>query len=97
MEGYYAVHTVIRIPVELLDKTWNMQMTSVPVEFQVFTQMQDVIRDLTHPLYDFRRRRPTDSDPKRFWDYQGVQFVPTYLGHLLHYLDGAIMNVRERS
>lgn len=43
-----------------------------------------------------REAAPVPSDVAWQWQYRGDQFVPNYLGHILHYIEGMIMEVRER-
>ena len=87
LEGYYARHL-----------TLSLQSPSgpIPVEIQVCTQVQDVLRALTHPFYVERRLDAELSLPDMLWDYKCKQFTPCFLGHILHYADGAIMNIRHR-
>ena len=87
LEGYYALHL-----------TFSLQLPSakIPIEIQVCTQVQEVLRTLTHQFYVRRRLDKDISSEQLMWDYGGRQFVPCYLGHLLHYADGQIMNVRDR-
>lgn len=97
-EGYYAVHWTIlfpfRFPTQVLRSP--VEVLQIPVEIQLCTQVQEVLRALTHIFYEERRgRSPSSTDPKWQWDSQCPQFVPNYLGHLLHYADGAIMNIRH--
>lgn len=35
-------------------------------------------------------------DIKWQWDYESDEFIPNYLGHILHYIEGMIMEVRKR-
>ncbi len=30
------------------------------------------------------------------WDYKCDEFLPNYLGHIIHYIEGMIMEVRDR-
>ncbi len=94
-EGYYALHATISI--SLTHFAEGRQLDSiVPVEIQVCTQIQDVIRSLTHTFYEGRRRLPKREGAVWQWDYKCPEFTPNYLGHLLHYADGMIVNVRDR-
>jgi ppGpp synthetase/RelA/SpoT-type nucleotidyltranferase len=94
-EGYYAAHlNVMRdyeIPIELTTKKIN-----VSVEIQVTTQIKDVISDLTHKYYERRRELLLKPDTKWQWDYNSDEFSPNYIGHILHYIEGEIMQIRDR-
>ncbi len=43
-----------------------------------------------------RRKLLKPPDTKWQWDYKGDEFATNYLGHILHYVEGMIMDVRER-
>lgn len=94
-EGYYAVHITATCLLTAANKAWEAQKIRVPVEIQICTQVQEVLRALTHKLYEVNRRAPRPTDTKWQWDCHSVEFVPNYLGHILHYADGMIMNVRH--
>jgi hypothetical protein len=89
MEGYYAGHLVTRHEVEIPRENWDTEKIVARVEIQITTQLQDVIRRMLHGYYSQRRGR-------REWDYESDEFVANYLGHILHYVEGMIMDVRER-
>lgn len=93
-EGYYAVHfyidEIVSIPISI--KT-NREIT-MRLEVQIFTQLQEVIRDQTHQAYtELRSQRSSTS--KWQWNYTDRNFEQNYLGHLLHYVDGMVMKIRE--
>ncbi len=96
-EGYYAMHNVVCVPLPMpTDVPWEVRQVDIPVEVQVITQVQDVIRRLTHVFYEERRMRVLDPEKKWQWEWESPEFVPNYLGHILHYVDGAIMDVRRK-
>jgi len=94
-EGYYAAHCypVFELDVPKLD--WDTEKQAIRLEIQVTTQLQDVIRKLTHKYYEQRRAQEIPSR-KWQWNYASPEFVPNYLGHILHYVEGMIMDVRMR-
>lgn len=95
-EGYYAAHVYMKIPCEIPEKTWDTRRVDLNVEFQVTTQLQEVIGKLLHKYYEERRSvKPTKAD-KWQWEYQSDEFAANYLGHILHYVEGMIMDVRDR-
>ena len=63
---------------------------------QLCTQIQEVLRLLTHDLYRKRRVEPLVPGYRWQWDCESDEFVLNYLGHMLHYADGMIMNSRLR-
>jgi hypothetical protein len=95
-DGYYATHVDInfspRVPL-------GVDVVNVPsrVEIQITTELQANIRDLAHGQYE-RSRVGLVVDPSAWqWEYQGPEFATNYLGHVLHYLEGMIMRLREGS
>lgn len=95
-EGYYAVHIYVINQFEIPQISWNTENKNISIEIQITTQLQDVIRKLTHMHYENRRVCSDKTDKKWQWDYQSDEFTPNYLGHILHYLEGMIMEVRQR-
>lgn len=94
--GYYAAHTHVSLTVDLPDDSWTYQRTDMEMEIQVTTQLQEVIGRLTHQQYEKRRVQPAAASEGWQWDHKSEAFQPNYLGHLLHYAEGMIMEVRER-
>jgi ppGpp synthetase/RelA/SpoT-type nucleotidyltranferase len=94
-EGYYAAHLNVtrdyEIPVGL-----ETQRKKISVEIQVTTQMKDVITELTHKYYERRRETLEQPDIKWQWDYNSEEFLPNYIGHILHYIEGEVMQIRNR-
>jgi hypothetical protein len=94
--GYYAGHLHLRRMVAIPEVDWSETTREVQLEIQVTTQLQEVMTKLTHRYYEERRKLPTHQMEKWQWDYQSPQFKPNYLGHMLHYTEGIIMEVRDR-
>ncbi|HET6309679.1 MAG TPA: hypothetical protein VFH00_01595 [Candidatus Nitrosotalea sp.] len=95
-EGYYAAHVYVTRSYEIPKLTWDTVTVEIPAEIQIISQLQDVLTRLTHPHYERRRARFAEPAEKWQWDYDSDEFVPNYLGHVLHYVEGMIMQVRER-
>lgn len=95
-EGYYAAHCYIKFPVEVPQKDWTTTTIVSQVEIQITTQLQDVIKRLLHVYYDERRKIATPENKKWQWDYSSNEFSTNYLGHILHYVEGMIMDIREK-
>lgn len=95
IEGYYAAHLNVFGEYELLFGI-ETQKKKIGVEIQVTTQIKDVIRELTHKFYEKRRTRLYTSDDKWQWDYKSSEFAPNYIGHILHYVEGTIMDIRDK-
>ena len=94
-EGYYAAHLNVtrdyELPVGL-----EIQSKRICVEIQVTTQMKDVITTLTHKYYERKRGSIELPNIKWQWDYNSDEFSPNYIGHILHYIEGAVMQIRNR-
>lgn len=96
-EGYYAVHLLTKMSVEIPKIDFDTEELNISLEIQITTQLQDVIRNLTHKYYEVRRAKTSKADDLKWqWDYQSNEFSANYLGHVLHYVEGMIMEVREK-
>lgn len=95
-DGYYAVHVDVELPIKVPDRVYSLQTETFRLEVQVSTQVQQVIHSLTHTFYDDAKRKVLDPGNVWQWDYSCRQFIPNYLGHVLHYVEGMIMHIRER-
>lgn len=94
-EGYYAAHLYTKRKFEIPKIPWDTEKVYVSVEIQITTQLQEVIRRLLHKYYEERRVRIKEKDLKWQWDYRCDEFCANYLGHILHYVEGMIMDIRE--
>ncbi len=95
-EGYYAAHVIVHGTAEIPREDWDSQRIPVALEIQITTQLQEVIRKLLHEYYDRRRSQTERADVKWQWNYKSDEFIANYLGHVLHYAEGMIMEVRNR-
>ena len=95
-EGYYAVHATPRFSFEIPRGAWDTETVDVSIEIQITTQLQEVIRGLLHKFYEEKRSRTAEPEMKWQWDYMSGAFKSNYLGHVLHYVEGMIMDVREK-
>jgi len=94
--GYYAVHLYTREEFEIPRMDWDTVKVSTSIEIQLTTQLQEVIRKLLHKYYEEKRLLPVQTERMWQWDYRSDEFATNYLGHILHYIEGMIMEVRER-
>lgn len=94
-EGYYAAHIYVRRAFEIPRVDWDTESVNCSVEIQISTQLQEVIRTMLHKYYE-ERRVGVHGSRKWQWDYKSDEFAANYLGHILHYLEGMIMEVREK-
>lgn len=95
-EGYYAAHLYVEFPCEVPNRDFDTVKTRMEIEFQVTTQLQEVIRRLLHKYYEQRRALGQGTDARWQWEYRSTEFATNYLGHILHYMEGMILDVRER-
>ncbi len=94
-EGYYAAHVYGRQEFVVPKVSLGTEQINVTAEIQITTQLQEVIRRLLHRYYEERRRAPA-KQVKWQWDHSSDEFVANYLGHILHYVEGMIMEIREK-
>ncbi|WP_164013901.1 hypothetical protein [Pyxidicoccus trucidator] len=95
--GYYAYHFYVDIEVELVRPTWRTFRAPVRVEVQLTTQLQEVLRALTHVFYEELRLQEQREGDEWKWNYSTGRFKASYLGHTLHLLEGTIMELRHTS
>lgn len=93
-EGYYATHVDVST-LFFISNGIDPERVDARVEIQITTELQDNVYDLAHRLYA-SRRLTADGDPDEWqWNYLSDEFASNYLGHVLHYLEGMIMRIRE--
>jgi len=95
-EGYYAAHLYTKQEFQIPKETWDTMQVKCSVELQITTQLQEVIRLLLHKYYEERRIRAKARDSKWQWDYKSDEFIANYMGHILHYVEGMIVEIREK-
>jgi hypothetical protein len=98
-EGYYAAHFYAINVFEIPRRNWDTETIPVETEIQVTTQLQESIRRLLHHYYETRRVSGgnKEKDVKKWqWDYKSEEFATNYLGHILHYVEGMIMEIRDK-
>lgn len=96
MEGYYAAHVYIIKSFEIPPLKFDTKLVNVKIEIQITTQLQEVIRTLLHKHYERRRVKTKKAKLKWQWDYTSDEFATNYLGHILHYIEGMIMDIRKK-
>lgn len=95
-EGYYAAHLYAKREFEIPRLLWDTERIMVSIEIQITTQLQEAIRRLIHKYYEKRRELIKEEDIKWQWNYRNDEFTANYLGHILHYVEGMIMAIREK-
>ncbi len=95
-EGYYAAHLYTKDEFEIMGINWKPQKVTGTIEIQITTQLQELIRTLLHKHYEHRRLLPSGSVDLWQWNYNSDEFATNYLGHILHYVEGMIMEIRSK-
>jgi hypothetical protein len=95
-EGYYACHLYTRQTFDIPQEKWDTERVVFQIELQITTQLQEVMRNLLHKYYEERRIQMRKPEEKWQWDYKSDEFGTNYLGHILHYVEGMIMEIREK-
>lgn len=95
-EGYYASHIRITRKEKLIKENWNTIDIDFSVEIQITTELQETIKGLLHKYYDQKRIQPVDKSYVWQWNYEDDQFKSNYLGHIAHYLEGMIVEIRDK-
>jgi hypothetical protein len=97
-EGYYAAHLYVYYNFEILKSnvaSWDTEIIEIPVEIQITTELQENIVNLLHKYYEGNRKK-IKSKEKWQWNYKSEEFAANYLGHMLHYLEGTIVEIRDK-
>jgi len=92
--GYYAQHFYAKVPVPIVSLEMEQSEALVDFEIQLTTQMQEVLRDLSHSFYE-EQRMSQDDDQQWKWDHSSARFRSSFMGHTLHLLEGVIVELRE--
>lgn len=95
-EGYYAVHLSVWNISEIPKLDWDTEKVNTCFEIQITTQLQEVIRALLHVYYEDKRKQLVKDNTIWQWNYKSDEFSANYLGHILHYIEGMIMEVRDK-
>lgn len=95
-DGYYAAHAAVTLDLMVFDNNWNQTLHPIEIEIQITTELQEMVKSLLHKYYEDNRRKIIPKDYKWQWDYHNEQFVPNFLGHIAHYLEGMIVEIRDK-
>jgi ppGpp synthetase/RelA/SpoT-type nucleotidyltranferase len=97
VDGYYGAHFNCQKECDSYTLELSNTVELFTLEVQITTQIKDVIRTLLHKYYEMSRMIDTrPSIEKIAWNYKDEEFIATYLGHILHYVEGMIIEVRDR-
>lgn len=96
-EGYYAAHSYTTLEFEIPKLDFDTERIRMSVEIQITTQLQEVIRKLLHKYYEEKRlEKENNIDKKWQWKHGSDEFSANYLGHILHYIEGMIVEIRNK-
>lgn len=94
--GYYAAHFYLIESIDVPLLTGTIKTLRMWIELQVTTQLQEVLLTSLHKLYEKTRSTYAKDDVPWQWRYREDEFFTNYLGHMLHNIEGMIMEVRRR-
>lgn len=94
-DGYYAYHVYVKFPVTIFNLEWETSDVSIEIEIQITTQLQEVLRSLTHKFYETQRLSSSNDKGKWKWDFSSSKFKVGYLSHTLHLLESVILESRD--
>ena len=95
-EGYYAVHVYVTPKLEIPRLDWDTERISFPIEIQIHTLLQQTITRMLHRYYEHKRLATAVPRKAWQWDYTSDEFATAYVGHVLHYVEAAIVGIRKR-
>lgn len=95
-DGYYAYHYYVKFHLDFLNSNWDTIQSQFEVEIQVTTQLQDILRSLTHNFYRTNRLLAEKDTSKWKWDFESNRFRVGYLSHTLHLLESIILESRDK-
>lgn len=95
-DGYYAIHLDVEKEFEIPDIIRKTIKINSKVEIQINTAIQNLLIDLSHEYYEQVRKRVRIQDIKWQWLHNCDEFIPNYLGHMAHYIEGMMLNVRDK-
>jgi ppGpp synthetase/RelA/SpoT-type nucleotidyltranferase len=95
-EGYYAAHSGILFRTSIPDMNFSPMEKSLNIEIQVTTQIQEIIKTLLHKHYEEKRKINIPKDYKWQWDHKCPEFTSNYLGHIIQYVEGMIVEIRDK-
>lgn len=96
LRGYYAAHLSFDWPATLVFAGPPPVDGTIRVEVQVKTHLHHVLGGLTHAVYEQQRAQPDVlGSVDWIWEPENPLFDPRMLGHVVQYLDGTIVNIKE--
>jgi hypothetical protein len=95
-EGYYAAHLYYESDIEVPRRDFDTEVRVIRLEIQISTQIKEVIKTLLHKYYEERRIEFVEEKTNWQWNYRSDEFKTNYVGHMLHFIEGLIVEIRQR-
>ena len=95
-KGYYAHHVYVYLPLEIssLVSLGEYPRIEMPVEIQITTELQGVLREITHRLYEGERNvGALAADWKN--QFESGRFRAAYMAHSLRFIEAMIVDLRR--
>ena len=96
-EGYYAAHSGIKINLSMYNMDYTPLEQEINVEIQITTELQEIIKNLLHKHYERKRINLEQKKYNWQWDFHCEEFSTNYLGHIVHYVEGMIVDIRDNN
>lgn len=96
-DGYYALHLDVETDFEIPDVLRKTKNIKAKVEIQINTAVQNLLVDLSHEYYQKTRSNLKIQDIKWQWVHDSDNFIPNYIGHIAHYVEGMMLNIRDKT
>ena len=96
--GYYAKHIYLSYNANIVDFEFNPKRIQWTFEIQIRTQLQDTIKSILHKDYE-KDRIGSEIQPESCdwrWKFRTSKFVTNYIGHILHFFDGIIVQIKDK-
>lgn len=93
--GYYAIHLSVFLAADVTTSSWARETITFQFEIQIPTVTQSSFRAVSHRLYERARIAPPDENSQWQWAPESLPFQTQYLGHILHYVDGMLVETRK--
>jgi hypothetical protein len=95
--GYYAIHFYVEVPITIAGDGYQPLDIRLKCEIQITTQLQEILRQLTHTFYEHERIKNASDRQSWKWAFASPRFKATYLGHTLHLIEGLILEIKNDS
>lgn len=96
IEGYYAIHLYASASIEVPDLEYNSIERDFVFEIQITTEVKEFVKSILHHIYDSARISSDSHEKTWAWNYESDEFIAHNLGHMVHYVEGMLVQVRDR-